>query len=759
MRTVPNLESAIARAMSRAAALGDLSALTQYVREHPPAQLNTPKDLGQRKDLLAELYADPAEAKMLYERIIQGNELQDISFLPRGELVSRAVMRIVLRRPGGGVSGYGTGFLVGDGVLLTNNHVLPGPEAAALAEAEAFYERDIADRDRIPRRFALDPQLFYTNEALDFTLVGIAPRDLEGRHEIAELGWLPLIGGPGKASEGEWLTIIQHPGGQRKQLCVRENQLLKRDGDVLWYSTDTLAGSSGSPVFNNDWLVVALHHSGVPEIKDGKWQTVDGQDYDRTRHGENDIKWIANEGIRTSRIVETLRTDPGALAEPRLQGLIAVEVHDLRARLPVIYRDGAGPIDGAGPDAANPNLTNGEDAAMAEKIVTVRLAVDDNGKVRLLDSGAEAAVEAAFEAKKKGIVIDAPVDEERDWVGTGFDPMFLDVDGDRPDWCVNLPKLSTTNAKLVAPLQTKKAVYGLAVPTDPAVIKAGELTYLSSTVVMNATRRLAFYSAANIDGAQRHDLSRPSDRWLLDKRISKEHQLDNSYYTNNKFDRGHLTRREDLEWGRDPVIATRRANGTCTWTNCSPQHKIFNQDKDFPGKTAALWAGLESYILEQTARNYKFRVQSFTGPVFDDRDLPYRGAMVPSRFWKLVVAIDAQDRLFATAYVLSQQLLLDRDRDNLDEAALEVPFGKFEAYQVAIAELEKEIGMTFTGGNPASPKKLSTFDPLAKELAKPAWKRRKRGGGGTLEAFGTEDGTLGGMLEGFGDILLPEDRD
>ena len=94
------------------------------------------------------------------------------------------------------------------------------------------------------------------------------------RHRIplSDFGCLPLIENNRKGIEGEWLTVIQHPEGKRKQVCVRENQLMKRDDDVLWYTTDTQPGSSGSPVFNNDWYVVALHHAGVPEKRNGEVQ-------------------------------------------------------------------------------------------------------------------------------------------------------------------------------------------------------------------------------------------------------------------------------------------------------------------------------------------------------------------------------------------------------------------------------------------------------------------------------------------------------
>ena len=33
-------------------------------------------------------------------------------------------------------------------------------------------------------------------------------------------------------------------------------------GDLVQYSTDTEPGSSGSPVFNQDWEIVGLHHRG-----------------------------------------------------------------------------------------------------------------------------------------------------------------------------------------------------------------------------------------------------------------------------------------------------------------------------------------------------------------------------------------------------------------------------------------------------------------------------------------------------------------
>jgi endonuclease G len=52
--------------------------------------------------------------------------------------------------------------------------------------------------------------------------------------------------------------------GARRQFAIRENQCVEdRDPDVIWYMSDTAQGSSGAPVLNDSFQVVALHHSGV----------------------------------------------------------------------------------------------------------------------------------------------------------------------------------------------------------------------------------------------------------------------------------------------------------------------------------------------------------------------------------------------------------------------------------------------------------------------------------------------------------------
>ena len=87
------------------------------------------------------------------------------------------------------------------------------------------------------------------------------------------------------------------------------------------------------------------------------------------------------------------------------------------------------------------------------------------------------------------------------------------------------------------------------------------------------------------------------------------------------------------------------------FTNCSPQHKNLNQ------KT---WLDLEDYIL-RNADVHDLKVNVFTGPVFNQNDLIYRGKyLIPSEFWKVVTIIKNDDHsISSTAYLQTQKQLIE----------------------------------------------------------------------------------------------------
>ncbi len=249
----------------------------------------------------------PETAVLGLERIIGASNLIEFSFLQRGTAVGAAVGRIVIATTADVIDGYGTGVLVSPRLLLTNNHVLRSPAEAERSTLELGYEESPTGALQPPDVYRLDPDaLFVTDQALDFTLVAVAPTSHGGR-PLSGYGFVPLIGtAQGKVVRGEWLNIIQHADGEPKSLALRDNRLFDVLDGFLHYETDTSPGSSGSPVFNDQWELVALHHSGVPERDhDGNILTTDGRVWTAPM-GESAVRWVANEGIRISRIVDRI---------------------------------------------------------------------------------------------------------------------------------------------------------------------------------------------------------------------------------------------------------------------------------------------------------------------------------------------------------------------------------------------------------------------------------------------------------------------
>lgn len=220
------------------------------------------------------------------ERIIFGNDLFPIAYLQSGFNIGKSVCRIVLSDYTGRITGYGTGFLISPTLIMTNNHVLDKKGTALHSIAEFNYQNDENNLPSQSASFRLDPdKLFITNKMLDFTIVAVHESSGNDR-KLSEFGYLELSPNI-NIMENEYVSIIQHPEGGRKAVTVRENRVKFLSKDFIHYLSDTERGSSGSPVFNDQWTVVALHHSGVRDPNDN-------------------TQWIANEGIRISSILEYL---------------------------------------------------------------------------------------------------------------------------------------------------------------------------------------------------------------------------------------------------------------------------------------------------------------------------------------------------------------------------------------------------------------------------------------------------------------------
>jgi V8-like Glu-specific endopeptidase len=198
----------------------------------------------------------PVPDRQRLEKIVGYNNLLEIAWLERGLTVSKSVCRILFKT---GVP-QGTGFLVGNNLLMTNNHVISSPEDAGKMLAEFNYQTDVNGTLLPVARYDFDPTTFVTDQQLDYTLIGLAAPDGKVA-PLAQWGTLKLNPNADPV-EDEHVVIVQHPGGAPKQIALTANQVIQAWEHRLFYTTDTMPGSSGSPVFNQNWEVIALHHAG-----------------------------------------------------------------------------------------------------------------------------------------------------------------------------------------------------------------------------------------------------------------------------------------------------------------------------------------------------------------------------------------------------------------------------------------------------------------------------------------------------------------
>lgn len=210
------------------------------------------------------------------ERILASNDLMPISYLALGLQKARSVGRIHVKDTMGRRLGFGTGFLVSPALLLTNNHVLESENDAAGSEVEFDFELDLAGNIRQSVTFGLSPQTFFlTDEDLDFTLVAVTPKP---DREPIEWGWIHFVDQDGLLVKGEYVSIIQHPNGEAKQLALRENEVIDLLDNFAHYKTDTAPGRPARPssTTSGNWL-----RCTIPECRTGttmatSWRSTGG---------------------------------------------------------------------------------------------------------------------------------------------------------------------------------------------------------------------------------------------------------------------------------------------------------------------------------------------------------------------------------------------------------------------------------------------------------------------------------------------------
>lgn len=568
-------------------------------------------------------------AEHLLERIVGTADFMSVRYLDLGVVAQQSVGRVNIRDQRGTLRGYGTGFLVSTSLLLTNHHVLPDAATARMSVIEFDYQDGFDGKPLLSNVLGFAPDRFFVaNRELDFALVAV-----DGDAEtLAKYGFCHLTAAQGTVLIGEPVTIVQHPRGEKKQVALRENKVLDIPELVVHYAADTEPGSSGSPVFNDQWEVVALHHASVATPQHAPTYA------------------YLNEGIRISRILNflaaaELSADQRALVD-ELTTVSSAHIAQSARRNTTSQQTETGPL--------TPSVQGDGTVTIDVPLrITVQLGSPAGATMTFQPTVAASVVPAEVVAGVEAVAIDPDYSNR-----SGYDADFL-------GFPLPLPEVGRW-----------------------AEVASPELTYHHFSVVMNRARRLALYTAVNIDGRTASRPRRESDRWFIDPRLPRDEQTGEAVYRDNPLDRGHLVRRLDPAWG---AVAEAANDDTFHFTNAIPQHHSFNA-----GST--LWLGLEDYILNN-ADNRDMAISVVSGPVLRDDDPVYRGVALPREFFKVVATVTATGAPSVTGYLLSQEALLDEFAAGPEEFS----FGAYRTFQVPVARIAELTGLglaPYVAGDP-----------------------------------------------------------
>lgn len=659
----------------------DIKKLVGAVAKSTARELDPPEFIEKRKAMIASVTTE--DVFDAHERYIGTNDLLPINYLLAGYKQSRSVglVRYFDRMKQRPVAA--TGFLIAPGLLLTNHHVFPAADADAFADrfedatVDFDHEYDPSGRERPSAPFQLEPdRFFYAFEKLDIALVAVARMDRTGRRPIADQGYLVLNGQRGKAGYGDFATIIQHPQGERKKIALRRNDILPNKLDAhnelpehaLGYSSDTAQGSSGGAVFNDQWQVIALHSTGVPRRnKDGRILGKNGEVLDTSNkevEGEL-VDWICNSGIRISSIMAHLGDPQVEVSrDPVILQLFASGYTDETAFLHL--SDPATEV-AEGSVESKPQPI----AAPAPQLTPVNIQITIGaGGVQVTDSRGAARLPAPGDEELLAEKWADEIDYSR---CAGYDEDFMGVNIPMP-----VPK----------PALRRKLAYLLDNPSSYL------LRYHHISTIQHAVRKVPVLSAINVYAKRRYqELGKGTrkDNWYADARIDSDAQLTDEFYARSGFDKGHLARREDAEWGTTMANAKLAADMTCSYANAAPQVPALNRNI-FGYK--GLWGQLEMLLLEngvQKESGKYGRVCMFSGPIFnDDTDPVFKGVQIAMDFFKVVVWYNDQEEIRATAFRLSQKDLVSTIAfEALDADRI------FVNQQCSIRSLAKATQLTF----------------------------------------------------------------
>lgn len=547
----------------------------------------------------------------------------------------------------------GTGFIVGDNLLMTNRHVgelfaaglglknlafRPGQSAAIDFKRET--QSDASINLRVRDIVMIHPHWDMVILRVDglpaglasLTLSVLSPEELNDR-EIAVIGYPARderndLALQDKIFSGVYNVKRLHPGRIRARETINSfGHLVK----AMTHDSSTLGGNSGSAVLDvATGHIVGLHFAGIYLKANYCVPT-----FDLARDSR-----VVDAGLNFSHPIATTDEWLAAwrIADPEAPAAVPTSLSQAAPTAVSVF-----PYS-ADRSQAPLNLPANQTSVNFSIPLNITVSLGAIPAQPVSDGPAVANVEGLKEPFVAGRL------NQRQ----GYQPDFLALDDGQE---VPLPTLTVAGKRIAATLD------------DGSI----ELKYHKFSVVMHKKRRLALFTVANVDWRKevrlidgrkptRKELTGLRDgdieKWITDPRLPEDHQLPDLFFTkdNAAWDKGHLVRRDDVCWGKS-LNDIRKANGdTFHTTNCSPQTAGFNRSASGEDN----WGDLENLVQKQSASE---TATIFSGPVLADGDPSFVGrdshgiisVQIPRKFWKIIVTKgDAGPEVFG--FVLEQDL-------------------------------------------------------------------------------------------------------
>lgn len=256
--------------------------------------------------------ATPTESVPQLEKIVKKTSVPFAVAIWRERLAKREACVCRIELPTNNGMAYGTGFLVGADLVLTNHHVMapaiagrdkqftPGGLTADPARVVVRFDYKALD-DKTPVNPGVEVKLAAewhvdssphsvadtqakpkqdtpTVDELDYALIRLAepvgsepiPLGKDTDRDAKARGWVELSEAAWPFAEQPTLYILQHPQGEPMALAMDLESKMEMNGNQtrVIHQTGTKPGSSGSPCFNQFWDLIALHHAGDPAYPD-----------------------------------------------------------------------------------------------------------------------------------------------------------------------------------------------------------------------------------------------------------------------------------------------------------------------------------------------------------------------------------------------------------------------------------------------------------------------------------------------------------